>query len=589
MNDHINIENKKRASIYLRCSTEEQSKPGHYGLQVQEDRLRQFCASQGYELLEENIYRDEGYSGTLEAEDRPGLNLAFEGAKNKQYDLLIVYRLDRLFRNQRKLLNALAKLVEYGVAFQSSTESFDTDTPSGRLMLQILGSFAEHERETIRDRMMGGKLRAARDGKWVTGVPPYGYRVDKKTKTLVIHEAEAEVVKKFYDWLVNEKCSLREITRKAIELNLPTPVHKPRKGSNRIGGIWYKKTINRILLNEVYTGQFYFNKYRRPYKYLDAVLDEKHQRPKDEHIPMSCPSIVSQDMYIKAVQQLKDNRTFQKRNEKRTYLFSGLLYSGASNKKLQSGYQKPKKDLIAPTLGKYYHIYVPALERIGRENDKSNPEGQCAETRLIPIWDTLVAILIDPKNVIPQLEEYTFKHTNEERTLHKITELDKTLTLLIEKRRRIAKAYFNMSMKDTEYEELMAENGREEKRATIEKQKLSQTLLKKKEQTNRDAVIKGLYKKLKTKLDDLSYEQQQYILRLFVERITLYHKQGYAEVVFKFPTHTAIPKNIPASVSEDNHMRLTLHVKIKSEKQRRREIIKTNPAMYKGATLVTQN
>jgi site-specific DNA recombinase len=267
----------KRVAIYLRVSTEEQAKEGHYGLEVQEDRLKQFCNSQGFSLASEHIFKDEGLSGTLEIESRPGLFRAFEAAKNKEYDLLLVYKLDRIFRNQRKLLNALEKLVNYGVAFQSSTEAFDTATPSGRLMLQILGSFAEHEREVIRDRMVGGKIRAAQEGKWVTGVPPYGYRVDKATKKLLICPEEAEVVVRFYEWLVYERCSLREITKRAIELKLPTPKHKTITAKKKKGG-WYKRTINRILANEVYTGETYFGKYKTNQRTALIVTDPTYHK-----------------------------------------------------------------------------------------------------------------------------------------------------------------------------------------------------------------------------------------------------------------------------------------------------------------------
>lgn len=572
---------QKRVAIYIRVSTDEQAREGHYGLQVQEDRLRQFCASQGFYLDEAHIFRDEGFSGSLEANDRPGLNAVFQAAKDKEFEMLIVYRLDRLFRNQRKLLNALHQLVDYSVSFQSSTEAFDTATSSGRLMLQILGSFAEHERETISERMVGGKLRAARDGKWVTGVPPYGYRVEEKTKKLILVAEEVEVVKKFYEWLVYEKCSLREITKRAIEQNLPTPKHKNAKGKNRVGGKWYKRTINRILVNEVYTGQFYYNKYKRPFKYLDAVTDTKHQRPEDDHILITVPAIVTQDMFEKSIQQLQDNRRFQKRNEKRTYLFSGLLHSGQSGKKLQSGYQTPKKDKATPYLGKYYHIYVPALERLYAENDKSNPEGQCAETRLIPIWDTLVAILKDPKNVIPQLEEYTFKTSNEARVKKHLAELEKQFQVLQTKRERIQEVYLEAQMDKDDYNERMKQVRKDEKDLTIQKQKLSQLLLKNNEQNDRNKIIMSLYRKLQDRLDTLTYEQQQYILRLFVEKITLHHKKGYAEVAFKFPVNTEVPSTAPASVTEGKHMRLVLHVKILSEHQRRSQILKTNPKMFK--------
>jgi site-specific DNA recombinase len=585
----FNLQDKKqqRVAIYLRVSTEEQAKEGHYGIKVQEERLRHFCASQGYELKEAHLYKDEGFSGTLDEDDRPGLKQAFADAENKQFDLLIVYRLDRLFRNQRKLLNALARLVNYGVAFQSSTEAFDTDTPSGRLMLQILGSFAEHERETIRGRMMSGKLRAAKEGKWVTGVPPYGYRLDKKNKTLIPKQEEVEVVKQFFDWLVLEKCSLREITRRAIELNLPTPYHPPKKDKKRVGGKWYKRTINRILVNEVYTGDFYFNKYKRPFKYLDAVLDEEHQRPESEHILIKVPALISRELFEKSIEQLQENRRFQKRNAKRIYLFSGLLYSGYSGKKLQSGYQKPRVDLVTPTLGKYYHAYVASLDRVGPTNAQNGLEGQCAETRLIPVWDTLLGILNDPKNVIPKLEEYTFKNSNEATTLKKIEGIEKQMQTNKEIRVRIARVYTDMGMEKEEYETLMKEARARDKELTIERQKLSQTLLKKKEQVNRNVIISQLYEKLKTRLTELDYAGQQYILRLFVERITLFHKQGYAEVVFKFPTHTALPSDIPVSVSQGNQMRLVLHVKILTEKERQSQRLKSNPAMYKQKLEVT--
>ncbi len=571
----------KRVAIYLRVSTDEQAKGDHYGLKVQEDRLRQFCASQGYSLSEEHVYRDEGFSGSLEEKDRPALHSAFEAAKEKEFELLIVYRLDRLFRNQRKLLNALQRLMDYGVGFQSSTEAFDTETPSGRLMLQILGSFAEHERETIRDRMMAGKTRAAKDGKWVTGVPPYGYRVDENTQTLIVQQEEAEVVQKFYEWLVYEKCSLREITKRAIEQNLPTPKHKTTKGKNRVGGRWYKRTINRILVNEVYTGQFYYNKYKRPYsRYVDAHTDKELQRPESDHILIHVPSIISGELFDKSIQQLRDNRLFQKRNEKRVYLFAGLIYSGVSGRKLQSGYQIPKKDKTTPTLGKYYHVYVPGIDRKPTDCDKNNPEGQCAESRLIPIWDTLVAILSDPKNVIPQLEEYTFKTSSVVKVKKELAQLEKQFDTLQTKKQRIQEVYLEAQMDKDDYNNRMKQLRKDEKDLTIQKQKLSQMLLKQDEQKDRDKIIQSLYGALRARLHNVTYEEQQYILRLFVEKITLHHKKGYAEVAFKFPLNTNVPTTAPVSMTEGRHMRLVLHVRIKSEYDRRKEILISNPGMY---------
>lgn len=572
---------QKRVAIYLRVSTEEQAKEGHYGLKVQEDGLRKYCDFKQYSLDDEHIFIDAGLSGSLPIHKRPALNTAMECAERNEFDVLIVYKIDRLFRDLHELLGAEKLLMKYRIELESPSDQIDTSTPMGRFGFQMIGGFAELERGVIRQRMMGGKIRAAKEGKWVTGVPPYGYRVDKQTKTLVVQPEEAEVVQQFYEWLVYEKCSLREITKRAVEKNLPTPKHKTTKGKKRVGGRWYKRTINRILVNEVYTGQFYYNKYKRPFQYLNAVLDEKHQRPQEDHILITVPAIVSSDMFEKSIQQLQDNRRFQKRNEKRTYMFAGLLYSGVSGRKLQSGYQTPKKDKTTPTHGKYYHVYVPDIDRKPTDCDKNNSEGQCAESRLIPIWDTLVAILSDPKNVIPQLEEYTFKTSSVVKVQKELAQIEKQFETLQVKKQRIQEVYLDAQMDKDEYNSRMKLIRKDEKDLTIQKQKLSQLLLKQDEQKNRDKIIKSLYGTLQARLLNVIYDEQQYILRLFVEKITLHHKKGYAEVAFKFPLNINIPTTAPASMTEGKHMRLVLHVKIYSEKERRIQIFQSVPEMYK--------
>lgn len=142
----------KKVAIYLRVSAEEKAKDGYYGSKVQEDKLREFCKSHNLNLTDECIYVDDGYSGSSDVSERPGLQKLINDIKQGKIDTLVVYRLDRLFRNQRKLLDTLSLLTDHGVRFRSATEAFDTETPSGRLMLQILGSFAEHERNSVRER-----------------------------------------------------------------------------------------------------------------------------------------------------------------------------------------------------------------------------------------------------------------------------------------------------------------------------------------------------------------------------------------------------------------------------------------------------
>ncbi len=348
-------------ALYVRVSTDEQAENGH-GLEIQRDRLKKYCESQcneyqTYELDDARIYEDAGYSGSLPVKDRPALKRLVEDAKAKKFDMVIVYRVDRFARSSEVLITTVNTLIAYEVDFKSATEPFDTDTPMGKFMMKILGDIAELERETIKERLSGGRERSAKNGKWVTGVPPYGYRVVKATKLLEIMPEEAEVVKKFYEWLAYERYSLTEICKRANELGLPSPKHKTiKKGGSR--NYWWKRTINRILVNEVYTGEFYYRKYKRPFKYLDGVLNEEHQRPQKDWITISVPTIVSRELFEAAIKQLGRNRENSLRNTKRPYLYSKLLYCGQSGLKLQSGYQAPRVHKSSPTLGKYYHTYV---------------------------------------------------------------------------------------------------------------------------------------------------------------------------------------------------------------------------------------
>ena len=147
--------NKIRVALYLRVSTGEQI--SGYGLEVQKEKLLAFVQSQ---------------------DSRPQLKQLFTDAQNKEFDVVLVYRLDRFFRKTTLLLGAIELLGNYNVGFRSTTEAFDTTSSTGKFMTTLLGAVAEMERETIRERTSNGKLCAAKAGKWVTGVPPFGFKVD---------------------------------------------------------------------------------------------------------------------------------------------------------------------------------------------------------------------------------------------------------------------------------------------------------------------------------------------------------------------------------------------------------------------------
>ena len=212
---------KIRVALYIRVSTDEQTKG--YGLTVQKEKLLAFVQSQDYFLDEKHIYSEEGFSGTLPVDSRPQLKQLFTDAQNKEFDVVLVYRLDRFFRKTRLLLEAIDILGSYNVGFRSTTEAFDTTNSTGKFMTTLLGAVAEMERDTIRERTSNGKLSAAKAGKWVTGIPPFGFKVDKKTRKLLLVPEEAKIVQKLFKWLIEERLSLNELERRMNQMKIPSP------------------------------------------------------------------------------------------------------------------------------------------------------------------------------------------------------------------------------------------------------------------------------------------------------------------------------------------------------------------------------
>lgn len=181
-------------ALYIRVSTEDQAEQG-FSLESQKDRLIKYCESQGWDEYE--VFMDDGYSGTTL--ERPALQKLIRAVQRKRISAVVVYRLDRLSRKQRDVLYLLEDVFDANkVAFKSSTESFDTSTPMGRLMLSILATFAQFERDTIIDRTKSGLRQRVRQGLWYGGSYPFGYEMNLATGILEIVPEEATLVRQAY-------------------------------------------------------------------------------------------------------------------------------------------------------------------------------------------------------------------------------------------------------------------------------------------------------------------------------------------------------------------------------------------------------
>ncbi len=231
-----------RIATYTRISTDEVNQP--YSLGAQSERLGSYIASQeDWELV--TTFTDQISGAKLE---RPGLNGALRAAKAGRFDLLLVYRVDRLSRSVRGLAEVLETLDGAGVGFRSATEPFDTTAPAGRMMVQMLGVFAEFERSTIIDRVIAGMERKAALGGWCGGHEPFGYRAVKGEGRLDPDEAEAPLVPVIFDLYANKRLGSHAIANWLTDAGLCTRSGKP----------WQFKSVLTVLRNRTYLGQVHF-------------------------------------------------------------------------------------------------------------------------------------------------------------------------------------------------------------------------------------------------------------------------------------------------------------------------------------------
>lgn len=146
----------KRAALYARVST---LNGQDIGLQL--DELRQVAGQRGWTVVDE--FTDEGVSGA--DTDRPALLRLMDAARCGKLDLVVVWKIDRLGRSLQHLLQVLDELQHLGVGFVSVRDAgIDTTSATGRLLLQLLGAFAEYERNLIRERVVAGVRRAQEAG-----------------------------------------------------------------------------------------------------------------------------------------------------------------------------------------------------------------------------------------------------------------------------------------------------------------------------------------------------------------------------------------------------------------------------------------
>ena len=319
-----------RLAIYARVSTEEQREGQTIDSQVSE--LERFARDKAWLIV--HIYKDEGWSGGVM--ERPDLDRLRDDAQKGLFDAVLINDVDRLARDVAHLGVIKRDLEKKGIRVIFRKLPSET-SPTYNLMVNILGSFAEFERELISDRTRRGRRHKVEVRQQYLGSnTAYGYRyrsIDRAAGTqgiLEIAPDEARVVQRMFEWVDHGGFSARRVLNRLNELKIP-----PQKGAAQ----WAKSSVLRILHCETYTGIWHYNKFqgcepKNPAaspRYRKRTKCSVRQRPRNEWIPLALPEslqIVPRELWQRVQQQLARNLAFSPRNEKHRYLLKGLVRCG---------------------------------------------------------------------------------------------------------------------------------------------------------------------------------------------------------------------------------------------------------------------
>jgi site-specific DNA recombinase len=243
-----------RCAIYTRKSTEEGLDQEFNSLDAQRECAEAYILSQraeGWAALAEH-YDDGGFTGANV--DRPGLKTLLADVEARRVDCVVVYKVDRLSRSLLDFARLMDVFDKRGVTFVSVTQQLNTNSPMGRLTLNVLLSFAQFEREIIGERTRDKKSAARKKGKWMGGYPVLGYDADANTRRLVVNESEANVVREIFSIFLRNRSivkTLQVIRSKGWVLKSWTT----RKGKSHPGQTFDRAALVRLLTNVIYIGE----------------------------------------------------------------------------------------------------------------------------------------------------------------------------------------------------------------------------------------------------------------------------------------------------------------------------------------------
>ena len=473
-------EEKKIAGIYVRVSTEEQSREG-FSLKEQEERLKEFCNFKRYEIYK--IYKDAGISA--KNDKRPAYQEMMSDVKNKNINVIVAFKLDRLTRSVYDIEKLMKTVNDYECDIDCMADESNTTTSNGRMVMRIMTSVSQNEIEKCSERTKFGMVGAIKSGH-IPNRTPLGFkRIDKK---LVPDLITKDVIVRVFDLYLEGK-SHQTISN----------IYNKEKILGKTN--WYDSTIQKILSNELYKGDFVNGKRTKHPTYYENVVEP----------------IVSKEKWESCQYQKQRNARHYERNA--TYLFTNKL------KCSKCGCFLGGSATTKPNGKKYYYYKCEHCKIYFNEYD--------IETSLFVLMNELVKEDELFNNYYTPFIKSKLKNTQ--------IDFDKQIKELDKQMDRIKTAYikgilkindFDKEIKHIEFQRKdLLKKQKEQKQYENLSFTIDDLLILQDEQEVDSFVNPESYLQNFNKWDKLEKSEQQRIIGKYIDNITIEKKADYIKIV----------------------------------------------------------
>lgn len=501
-----------KVAIYIRWSTDDQG--DGTTLDVQMEGCKHYALSQGWNVNDDLIYIDDGYSGG--SLDRPAMKRLREAVQAGQVECVITFKLDRLSRSVVDTVNLVLEEWEDLCHVKSAREPIDTTNHAGKMFFYMLVSYAEWERNVIRERTYSGRLKRAQEGRSPGLNAPYGYRIGEQAGTLEVVPEEAAVVKRIYQMYL-DGYGMRTIFNTLNSEGVPF----------REGGLWQDSTIRNMLMNPIYAGHLVWGRRMTNPKYgkregeKSRIISEEPLVTKEG----AFPAIIDQKTWDRA-QLVRETKPGPKRGTSGRAVSSRFLLTGLARCKCGAAI------IGREGTGKGTHTYYICSGK----NSKGGAHCDCGYINTEKVDEIAVKELRRLYGSKAKRERLMGIMKSElqrklERLLPSLHQAEKALAKLHEQERELRNQYREKQLTLQEYREFKADLEAEAGALSQRREDLSQQV----DETRRALRNHDQWEGVVAQIDEwetLTMPQRKNLLRIVCKSLTLFRKPRGPEIMF---------------------------------------------------------